>query len=228
MPVVGGPGAGNSVLDVPAALARMGGLSKLYLRAARDFLQALPGQVAELPRLAEQDSAQCAMQAHTLKGTAALLGALDLSEIASHLEKQCKNGVPGPARAATLERLALLAQVTRTQLLEATLQMEHSAAPAPQSDSAAAALDSAATALDRPALQATLAQLVPELEAADLSALDTFASQRAALVAVPETLLNPLEEALQDLDLELALAACRHIQQWLSEAPDSLQQIRDT
>ena len=62
----------DTTLEIHDRLAHMGGLSGLYLRAAGDFLQALPAQLAALQLAAnDTDSAPCAMQAHTLKGTAA-------------------------------------------------------------------------------------------------------------------------------------------------------------
>jgi hypothetical protein len=62
-----------------------------------------------------------------------------------------------------------------------------------------------------------LAQLLPQLQAADLSALETFAAQRQVLETLPPTLLQPLEEALQELELESALAVCREIEDWLAQ-----------
>ncbi len=215
---------GGSVLEVAAALARMGGLTDLYLRAATDFLQALPGQVGGLQRLVAEDLAQCAMQAHTLKGTAALLGATDLSDIAAHLERQCKAPAPQvPLMQATLERLHTLAEATQSELQAVVLRLRGAAAPAQ-----AALPASTAAAVSGPALAAALAPLQAQLEASDLSALETFAAHRATLVTLPEALLVPLESALQDLELEQALAACREIARWLGDSTLGARQIPDT
>jgi PAS domain S-box-containing protein len=219
---------GASVLDVAAALARMGGLTKLYLRSAKDFLQGLPDQLRALQSAApEADAARCRLLAHSLKGTAALLGATDLSDIASHLEKQCKVGATAHLRVATLERLGLLAQVTSTQLQAAINQLESPGGAAPPVPPAVATAPGA-TGADRPALQRALGQLVPQLRADDLLALETFAVLRETLSTLPQALSAPLEEALQDLDLGRALSVCQSIQTWLDKSPYSPQQIPDT
>jgi HPt (histidine-containing phosphotransfer) domain-containing protein len=202
----------SSVLDVAAALARMGGLTKLYLRSAKDFLAGLPQQVEALRLAATHDSAQCGLLAHTLKGTAALLGAPDLSEIASHLEKQCKAGTAEPVRTATLERLGVLAQATAQQLQSAIDEMEH-----PGQNMA---VQGSTEDPQRAALRAALARLMPPLQADDLSALETFAEVHASLSCLPDTLLNALETAMQDLELGQALEACQQAVQWLDVSLD--------
>jgi CheY-like chemotaxis protein len=212
----------SSVLDVAAALGRMGGLSKLYLRSARDFLHGLPEQVSALRSVAGGDAAQCGLLAHSLKGTAALLGATDLSAIASHLEKQCKTGTAGTMRLATLERLKVLAQATDTQLREAIDRMD----PPEQAMQVPAGVST--NRVDHQALAQALGQLLPQLQEDDLSVLETFAALRETLGTLPAALFDPLEAALQDLDLALALSACRHIQTWLGESADRLPQMLDT
>jgi CheY-like chemotaxis protein len=223
----------NSVLDVAAALGRMGGLTKLYLRSAKDFLAGLPQQVQALQQAASSDVAQCGLLAHSLKGTAALLGAPDLSEIASHLEKQCKAGAAEPVRVATLERLAVLAQTTAEQLQDAIAEIEHPgqsahAQPAPQAaPNIARPTDPSqgqtpTEGSQRAAMRAALHTLMPQLQADDLSALETFASLQDSLSTLPEALLTPLETALQDLELDQALQACEEAVQWLDDSPDKL------
>jgi predicted dehydrogenase/HPt (histidine-containing phosphotransfer) domain-containing protein len=199
-------------LDVAAAVERMGGLHKLYVRSARDFMQTLPAQLAAMRASASSDSAQCSMLAHTLKGTAALLGANALSQLAGQLEKQCRNAAEPAALAQTLEQLGPLAQRTCAEL-EQALQDMAPAVPAQGLTPAPAA----ANPPDHAAIRAALAQLLPQLQAADLSALETFAAQRQVLETLPPTLLQPLEEALQELELESALAVCREIEDWLAQ-----------
>jgi hypothetical protein len=52
-------------------------------------------------------------------------------------------------------------------------------------------------------------RLIPLLEAQDLTVLEVFAESRAALKSLPPEHINPLETALQDLDLDAALRVCR-------------------
>jgi PAS domain S-box-containing protein len=208
----------SSVLDVAAALARMGGLTKLYLRSAKDFLASLPQQVEALHHAATHDIAQCGLLAHTLKGTAALLGALDLSEVASHLEKQCKAGAAEPVRMATLERLGVLVRATGEQLQSAIAEIEH-----PGQGGGAPAAQGTPEDPQRAAMRAALATLMPPLQADDVSALETFADLHDSLSCLPDALLNTLETALQDLELGQALTACEQAVQWLDESPDKRQ-----
>jgi CheY-like chemotaxis protein len=213
----------NSVLDVAAALGRMGGLSKLYLRSAKDFLASLADQVDALQQAASHDSAQCGLLAHSLKGTAALLGAQDLSEIASHLEKQCKAGAAVAVRLATLERLRALADATAEQLHRAVNDIEQPGLSATAQLAAQPAATPAQASSEGPqhtALRTALATLMPQLQADDLSALETFASLHDSLSTLPEALLTPLETALQDLELGQALQASEQAVQWLNDLTD--------
>jgi CheY-like chemotaxis protein len=210
--------APGSVLDVPAALERMGGLTRLYLRSARDFLAGLAQQVSALRAATDSDVAQCGLLAHSLKGTAALLGAPDLCAVASNLEKQCKAGASAAIRAGTLQRLEQLARTTAEQLQQAVDFMEPAgAAPSKPDAPSLQVMPGPAPAAppgapQRAAVRAALAQLQPLLQADDLSALACFADLRETLGSVPETLFTALETALQDLELGQALAACQQIQ----------------
>ena len=207
----------SSLLDVAGALARMGGMRSLYLRAGREFVMRLPEQL-QLLQTHAADLAQCALQAHTLKGTAALLGALDLSGVASHLEKQCRSQAGSAELASTLQRLEQVAASSRQALEQAlaALSAQETSEAVPAADSAPAAPDAGAlTPAERPALQAALRLLTPQLQAADLSALETFATQRPTLERLPAALLLPLEQALQELELQAALQACQEIEAWL-------------
>ena len=215
------------VLDVASALNRMGGMTKLYLRSAKDFLEAVPEQVAKLRSLVEGDTAQCGMLAHTLKGTSALLGAGALAEAASQLEKQCRGNADAATRLASMQQLESVGQTTCNELQKAIAHME------PASSSTTAVQPNAPAPVqiaqpDHAQIQATLKRLIPQLQAADLSALETFAADRQSLETVPQALLVDLESALQDLELDTALTACLKITTWLEQSSNGLQQIRDT
>jgi HPt (histidine-containing phosphotransfer) domain-containing protein len=199
---------GRSLLEVEVAVSRMGGLNKLYVRAAKDFLRSLPEQQQALRQAASNDTAQCEMLAHTLKGTAALLGALALSDQAAQLERHCKAQRPASERASLLEQLDTLAAATTVLMQQAVTKLEPVGNPAEPAYASQAPFDQAA-------LQAALDQLVPQLRDSNLSALDTLARLRPTFAGLPGTLLQPLEEALQALELEQALQACQQIQEWL-------------
>jgi hypothetical protein len=69
--------------------------------------------------------------------------------------------------------------------------------------------------MDPVVLQAAVLKLQRFLEANDLTALEAFAELRGDLGVLAPALLDPLEEALQELDLSAALQHCRVIASWL-------------
>ena len=78
-------------LDVAAALQNMGGLPALYRQVASLFLPDAHGHLAQLhASLKAHDWGSARRAAHTLKGTAATLGAMRLSGCARALELACE------------------------------------------------------------------------------------------------------------------------------------------
>lgn len=62
------------------------------------FLQLLPGQISAIESAAKAgDSAALRLHAHTLKGSASNVGALELSTLALTLENMGRDGQPGAA-----------------------------------------------------------------------------------------------------------------------------------
>jgi HPt (histidine-containing phosphotransfer) domain-containing protein len=204
-------------LDVAGALKRMGGLSGLYQRAARDFLHALPGQLVELQAALASELLLAGRLAHTLKGTAAMLGAMGLSETAAALEKQCLAGVAPADLLASGQALGALAAASSSQL-QAALALFEAWQPAGESGQPAERLVTASPRLAAPqasALHQGLTELKQLLAADDVTALEKFAELAPALAEVPQGLLAPLEEALQELELGQGLQACGAISAWL-------------
>jgi HPt (histidine-containing phosphotransfer) domain-containing protein len=195
----------------------MGGLSGLYQRSARDFVRTLPGQMAELQRALASNPAHARMLAHTLKGTASLLGAMALSDAASALEKQCLTGSPSSGLLAAGQALELLSVASSTQLQAALalLEAREPAADRGQATVRVAPVTAPASAPQTSPLQQGLAELMQLLSADDVRALEKYAELAPALHGVPDDLLAPLEEALQDLELEQGLQACGAITAWL-------------
>jgi PAS domain S-box-containing protein len=213
-----GDSAGIDVvgIDVSGALQRMGGLSSLYQRSAREFLHTLPAQVAELQSALHADLRQAGMLAHTLKGTAAMLGASALSQAASDLEKQCKAGSAPDTLHTSGLALARLADHSGTQLQAALALLAGTAAAPAMSQSTAPAPEAAPSqAKEHTELHQGLAELMQLLAADDVMALEKYAELAPTFYAVPDDLLAPLEEALQDLELGQGLQACEAISAWL-------------
>jgi PAS domain S-box-containing protein len=209
------PPVASPVLDAATALARMGGLTSLYRRSSLEFIHSLPKQLEQLRVSLETDYIRCGMLAHTLKGTASLLGAMALSDAASQLEKHCKDLAAVEPRQAALQVIQGMASAA---LLELQALVQSWEAQAPAATSAAAAAPDAAGQREREALRAALQELTALLDANDLTALEKFATLRAALAGIPLDLVDPLEGAMQDLDLVAASRLCRALQSWL-EAP---------
>ncbi|HET7890622.1 MAG TPA: response regulator [Candidatus Sulfotelmatobacter sp.] len=83
----------NMVLDTGEALARAGGSKALLRRLCQVFLDNLPSMWMLIQRsVAAADAAATAHSAHTLKGSASLLGAMEVSTRARELEMLGKSG----------------------------------------------------------------------------------------------------------------------------------------
>jgi PAS domain S-box-containing protein len=199
-----------SGLDVAGALARMGGLTTLYLRLAHQFLDTLADELAALRAALSGERGHATLLAHSLKGTAGVLGAMQLSQMAAGLERLCKAG----ASEAELQD-AWLSVESAAKADAAGLQAALISLGTDQPVESNAALPNARGQ----AFTEALSELKSLLEAEEFSALEKFAELRPVLVELPEELFSPLEEALQDLDIEGALRACNAIDNWASCLP---------
>jgi HPt (histidine-containing phosphotransfer) domain-containing protein len=189
----------------------MDGMTALYLRLARQFLETLAPQLAELQAALAGDRVHATLLAHTLKGTAAVLGVTPLSQAAAALEKICKADPADAELQAAWLRVESAAKADAASL-HAALRVLAADLPAQQSHAAPSPAPGQA-------LSQLMAELVPLLEAEDFLVLEKFSEMRPLLAELPEALLSPLEEALQDLDMEGALRACGAIEDWASCLP---------
>ena len=194
-------------VDVSGALARMGGMTDLYLNLAHEFLDSLAAELAGLHAALSGELGQARLLAHSLKGTAATLGATNLSQSAAVLEKLCKTGAGEAELQAAWRRVEIVAKSDAANLQAALISLA-TEQPALQ--------QTAPPQGDAQALSRALGELKPLLVAQDLSALEKYAELRALLAQLPEALLMPLDEALQNLDMEGALSACVAIEDWVA------------
>ena len=203
-PVVRQPAlADRPYLDVAIAVERLSGLVELYGDLLQDFMQALVAVEGEFTQATQAgDFKTLSAQMHTLKGTAATLGAMPLSEHAAKLEQKFRNP---PQNLVALDELpGLLALVQSTTLA--------ARAAVPGLRATAVARVTATSAGDRAQARELLQGLTELLQVGDLSSLDLFAQQRDALDALSADEVAELHQALQALDLELARQLCeRHI-----------------
>jgi CheY-like chemotaxis protein len=190
-------------LDLEAALERMGGMSDLYVRAAREFADELGSAESRFRAWLELDGKAAGIQAHTLKGLSATLGATAMSAAAAKLEGLWKTQAPQAELLAQVEHMIRLAQETAVQLQQAIASL--SQAPQPQ------AVDPAEQqAGDPQALQAALGEMVALLQSSDLAALERFDVLRPSLQTIGQAQFALLQECLQSLDLQQALRLCQN------------------
>ena len=182
-------------LDVEQGLRRVLGKQPLYLNMLRKFRAAAQHTLADVAAaLAAGDVATAERLAHTLKGTAASIGAEPVQAQAARLETALREQRL-PAEIDPL--LAACAQVLDPLLaqLGAALPPDPTAAPTPV----------VAPSFDRAALQRVVQQLVPLL-ADDDSACEELWDRHAALLQAG---LGPqaatVENALRGFDYETAL-----------------------
>ena len=205
------PVADVPTIDLEGALARMSGLKSLYLRAAQDFLKGLPAVGTEFRQLLHTDRTHASNQMHTLKGTAALVGATALATSARELEKCCKS----PAESADIQRMAdqldrqvELTILALTQVIHALRHdlgaSDHAPVPPQVGPRVAPALSADRVTALRTQLQALDALLAN----ADLGALDAFAVISGKLTSPAEPQMRALGEALHSLELDKARQVC--------------------
>jgi HPt (histidine-containing phosphotransfer) domain-containing protein len=195
-------------IDLRGALARMSGLKPLYLRAATEFIKVLPNIVDEFKKLMDSDRYAATMQMHTIKGNAALLGATELAEAAGKLEKQCKSNPEQPIAlnlVAPLEHAVAATQISLAQVI-AHLEGQTSARnPIGEHIGAVPASTGTVSTNVARALIERLEDLNGLLTNGDLAALERFADHRNELNDALHDRLAPLEDALNNLELDDAL-----------------------
>ncbi|RFO98761.1 hypothetical protein DIC66_02470 [Rhodoferax lacus] len=200
----------NPYLNVASALERISGLTSLYVDIAQEFIRTLDTVEADFRQaaLAAQVPALVA-QMHTLKGTAATLGAEKLSAQAAVLEKLFRQA---PTDLQSLEHLPPLLELvahTRDAAVQAIAALQK---PAPPSMDATATMHYAEDALQRTSARAFLLRLAQLLRDSNLAVLDQFADRGNALDALPAAYLAELQEALKALDFDSAGQLCeRHM-----------------
>jgi HPt (histidine-containing phosphotransfer) domain-containing protein len=83
----------REVLNKDEALARAGGSKKILCRVLNVFLEHLPAMRNELQTsVAQMDAATIQRSAHTLKGSASVIGAVSATMAARELEMMAKSG----------------------------------------------------------------------------------------------------------------------------------------
>ena len=193
----------NADIDLPAALGRLGGLRALYARSASDLSRGLQSLALDLNTVLDAVDLQPARALlHTFKGNAGTMGLTRLHAVLAGLEATCSKGTADEVR----NQAKLLEDVVQDALAALHQAMALLGEPGTTSPRviANAGIAQQAIALLRD-------QLLPMLAADDLTVLEIFAAHRETLAHLPQDAAAQLEDALQQLDLERALAVCQSI-----------------
>jgi CheY-like chemotaxis protein len=185
-------------IDLPAALARLGGMKNLYVRSATELgkgLQTLvPTLEAQLERGALTDARALL---HTFKGNAGTMGLTRLHALLAELEKTCSTSSDSRAVREQATPLAAVLADALTAMQSAIAMLQGDAVASPEHVADPASLRAAVALLQN--------TMIPLLKNDDLTVLEVFANSRAQLQHLPADSLARLDEALQGLDLAGAL-----------------------
>jgi len=198
-------------LNIRAGLQVMAGNVPFYQRMLRKFALSATAFVAEFGQaLQAGDPALRLRQAHTLKGLAGNVGALDLQAVAGQLETACAQSPQDTERLQTL-LVAVGAEIDRVVAGIATMD------PVDADQPASATADLAElTAVDRTQLHALLDRLSVLVDNNDAEAMDIGGQCVDMLKHTPMgALIQPLDRALRDYDFERAAELLPVLQQSL-------------
>jgi len=187
--------AGIAGLDAVLGLRQVLGREPLYQQLLARFASdqaATPARLAGA--IAAADWVQAERLAHTLKGVAAQIGALELRERAERLEQALRERAPQ-------DRLELL-QAGIAQALPPLVEAIRQRLPQQVANVTAVLKDPQQWRRLR-------AQLVSLLEQADTDSLALFEANRSLLQAALGPHYEPLAKALENFDFEQALLAIR-------------------
>ena len=193
-----------AMLDTQAALQRLNGNRALYGRILQGFLLEADGIVEQFAHLLQQhDWQQAARLMHTLKGSSATIGAMQVAAQASAQEAALKQADAGYASDAALA--GLRAVLLAARLAVSTAAANYAAAPATVATPAASAIAPA----ELPAARAGLMQLIDLLHNADMAALELHADLRARSGIAREFDFAALDAAIAALDFAAAATHCQ-------------------
>jgi CheY-like chemotaxis protein len=192
-------------IDVVAALKRMGNNQDLFRRALLSFVADATTLAQRLESwLRKGDRAQVQRELHAFKGLSATLGVLELSGLAARAEKLCQpdsDGAEYLAAVALLEaRLAQLLPV----LDSVAARLAHPRGEAPTG--------SVPVTMDEVTLH-QLKELLLALQASDMDAMELYAKLRKSVNDSLAQTLEGLDEAMAELDFEIAATECNKLVQ---------------
>ncbi|MES2318469.1 MAG: response regulator [Pseudomonadota bacterium] len=190
---------GGEVIELDAALDRLGGNASLYVALAKTY-EAEAAQFVPALRaaLALPDPSSAANILHTFKSAAGIVGAAALQQRAGQFEAALRAGDGGDT-SATMADIEALVAASSGALALALQSLAEPVAPSPAADVAAAPL---------PEL---LRELDDLLAARNMGALATLAVIEGAYGQVLEETLKPLSDSIGVLDFAKATLECRSL-----------------
>jgi PAS domain S-box-containing protein len=201
--------AGRRGIDLAAAVGRMGGNSRAYLRALQAFFKDLATLPEQLTALLQQGRFnESARLMHNFRGMAGTLGIRPLASLAADAERSFCGAETTAQREALMQQLSTLAAATMrdiTHVAEALQQSLRAANRSPHAVTDAGLTEPA----DVSGVRRSLDELAGLLRGADMRALEVFAQLQRAFPAHIRAALLPLDEALAALDFDQALAQCQ-------------------
>jgi CheY-like chemotaxis protein len=201
----------DALLDEPRGLSFVGGRRSSYRRLLAKFADMHGGDAGKLRQaLAAGDRAGAERTMHTIKGVAAMLGAMALQRLAEGIETRLRNGEAFEGLAAAADEFeGGLAAVRRE--IDAALAREADDPPRSAPPPAAVAL---------PDLQARLRRLRVELGHDDMSAARTWSELKAGLTsALGAGRLEAMQRAIEAYDYPRALDSLGEVETALA-SPD--------
>jgi HPt (histidine-containing phosphotransfer) domain-containing protein len=186
------------LLDTADGLERILGNRRLYAQLLQRFQHDHAGSAGELVRLlqsSQYDAALCL--AHRLAGTAGLIGARAVQQIASALEEALRQLVPS-SPGVTLQQLAACLLQTGNAIAAALAELPRDGTTTPEAH--AGPDDPAAMAVAK-----QLASLLEEGDGAAIDLLDSSASTLLGLLGVDG--YQEVAAAAHEFDFEAALEA---------------------
>jgi CheY-like chemotaxis protein/HPt (histidine-containing phosphotransfer) domain-containing protein len=196
-------------VDVSGALNRMGGNVGLFYRAISAYLkdaQALPERLGGLLRSGALVDAR--RELHTIKGLSASLGMDALAKLASHAEKLAIAPTELPSLQAACDAFFLHLAQTLPDLKKVAAGLE---SIVKAGETARHGGRESLDASEKIELVASLRRLQTALEMSDMSAMELHAQLQQSVGTVLEGSMQGLDDAMADLDFELAAAACSRL-----------------
>lgn len=183
-------------IDLAIGLHRVADSPSLYLSILRMFVDGHRADTAEIRHcIAGSDWPGAVRRAHTVKGLAGTIGALELQDRARDLEARLKAPEAHTDIDTTIDAFATA--------LDAIVAAIDAALPAPAREPAAAP----ASSVDRQRLASACRELHDLLEADDLRARDGLQRHRELLRAACGEQFGAIETAVEQFDFAAARAA---------------------